>query len=76
MDTEDGHQFIKQLAYFVRTHEKALANALQLQRRGSQNVTSPVSTAAISPPSTAPSASSSSASASTFAAALSLPYLS
>ncbi|KAG9894263.1 hypothetical protein KCV05_g17696, partial [Aureobasidium melanogenum] len=76
MDTEDGHQFIKQLAYFVRTHEKALANALQLQRRGSHNVTSPVSTAAISPPSTAPSASSSSASASTFAAALSLPYLS
>ena len=65
----------QQLAYFVRTHEKALANALQLQRRGSQNVTSPVSAAAMSPP-TAPSALSSTSSASTFAAALSLPYLS
>ncbi|KAH0292854.1 hypothetical protein M436DRAFT_37559 [Aureobasidium namibiae CBS 147.97] len=75
MDTEDGHQFIKQLAYFVRTHEKALANALQLQRRGSQNVTSPVSVTAMSP-STASSALSSTSSASTFAAALSLPYLS
>ncbi|CAD0057089.1 unnamed protein product [Aureobasidium pullulans] len=64
MDTEDGHQFIK-----------ALANALQLQRRGSQNVTSPISTTAMSPPA-APSASSTSSSASTFAAALSLPYLS
>jgi hypothetical protein len=65
----------QQLAYFVRTHEKALANALQLQRRGSQNVTSPVSATAMSPP-TAPSALSSTSSASTFAAALSLPYLS
>ncbi|KAI4715518.1 hypothetical protein E4T48_08313 [Aureobasidium sp. EXF-10727] len=75
MDTEDGHQFIKHLAYFVRTHEKALANALQLQRRGSQNVTSPLSATAMSPPA-APSASSSTSSANTFAAALSLPYLS
>ncbi|KAL7950446.1 hypothetical protein V8C42DRAFT_120724 [Trichoderma barbatum] len=33
MDSEDGSLFIKQLAAFVRTHEKALANALQLQRR-------------------------------------------
>ncbi|KAG6089711.1 hypothetical protein E4U31_006508 [Claviceps sp. LM219 group G6] len=33
MDSEDGEQFIKQLAAFVRTHEKALANALQFQRR-------------------------------------------
>lgn len=68
-------EIAQQLAYFVRTHEKALANALQLQRRGSQNVTSPISATAMSPP-TAPSASSSSSSASTFAAALSLPYLS
>lgn len=61
----------------MRTHEKALANALQLQRRGSQNVTSPVSSSATSPPA-APSTltSSSSSSASAFAAALSLPYLS
>lgn len=33
MDSEDGGLFIKQLAAFVRTHEKALANALQFQRR-------------------------------------------
>ncbi|KAL6869985.1 hypothetical protein ACO1O0_001320 [Amphichorda felina] len=33
MDSEDGELFIKQLAGFVRTHEKALANALQFQRR-------------------------------------------
>ncbi|KAG5993135.1 hypothetical protein E4U54_003466 [Claviceps lovelessii] len=33
MDSEDGEHFIKQLAAFVRTHEKALANALQFQRR-------------------------------------------
>ncbi|KAK5990044.1 putative leucine-rich repeat-containing protein [Cladobotryum mycophilum] len=33
MDSEDGGLFIKQLASFVRTHEKALANALQFQRR-------------------------------------------
>ncbi|KAJ3579922.1 hypothetical protein NPX13_g644 [Xylaria arbuscula] len=33
MDSEDGELFVKQLATFVRTHEKALANALQMQRR-------------------------------------------
>ncbi|XP_044724267.1 leucine rich repeat domain-containing protein [Hirsutella rhossiliensis] len=33
MDSEDGEYFTKQLAAFVRTHEKALANALQFQRR-------------------------------------------
>jgi len=33
MDSEDGQIFIKRLASFVRTHEKALANALQLQQR-------------------------------------------
>ncbi|GAB7357687.1 hypothetical protein MBLNU459_g0359t2 [Dothideomycetes sp. NU459] len=71
MDTEDGQQFIKQLAYFVRTHEKALANALQLQRRGSQNVTNIAAAASTSPP-----PSSSSSTSSTIAAALSLPYLS
>ncbi|EMC94455.1 hypothetical protein BAUCODRAFT_73819 [Baudoinia panamericana UAMH 10762] len=35
MDSEDGQIFVKasiNLAYFVRTHERALANALQLQR--------------------------------------------
>lgn len=33
MDSEDGELFIKQLANFVRTHEKALANALQFRRQ-------------------------------------------
>lgn len=32
LDTADGQLFIKNLATFVRTHEKALANALQLSR--------------------------------------------
>jgi hypothetical protein len=32
MDSEDGEFFIKQLASFVRSHEKALANALQQSR--------------------------------------------
>lgn len=33
LNSEDGHLFIKNLASFVRTHEKALANALQLRRQ-------------------------------------------
>lgn len=37
MDSEDGQVFIKNLAYFVRTHEKALANALQLRRQAPRN---------------------------------------
>ncbi|KAK8160554.1 hypothetical protein BKA80DRAFT_290438 [Phyllosticta citrichinensis] len=69
MDTEDGNTFIKNLAHFVRTHEKALANALQLRRQSLKNGTS--NTSAAGP--TSPTATS--ASASTFAAALSLPYL-
>ena len=36
MSTEDGQAFVKNLAYFVRTHEKALANALQLSRQSSR----------------------------------------
>ncbi|KAL8933016.1 MAG: hypothetical protein Q9216_006562 [Gyalolechia sp. 2 TL-2023] len=32
MDSEDGQTFVKDLAHFVRSHEKALANALQLHR--------------------------------------------
>ncbi|KAH3920745.1 hypothetical protein HBI56_012370 [Parastagonospora nodorum] len=72
MDTEDGTIFIRNLAYFVRTHEKALANALQLHRRASSHgqpaVTSPSSpTGPGSPPSTS--------SSSVWAAALSLPSL-
>ena len=33
MESEDGQLFIKRIAHFVRTHEKALANALQVQQR-------------------------------------------
>ncbi|KAL8660960.1 MAG: hypothetical protein Q9202_006030 [Teloschistes flavicans] len=33
MDSEDGLIFLKNLAQFVRIHEKALANALQLRQR-------------------------------------------
>ncbi|KAL1613122.1 hypothetical protein SLS60_001354 [Paraconiothyrium brasiliense] len=58
----------RNLAYFVRTHEKALANALQLQRQAprhgqSNSVSSPTGT------------SSSSSTSSVWAAALSLPSL-
>ncbi|KAL1953619.1 hypothetical protein VTO42DRAFT_2537 [Malbranchea cinnamomea] len=35
LNTEDGQLFIKNLARFVRTHEKALANALQMRRKPS-----------------------------------------
>ncbi|KOC09881.1 Leucine Rich Repeat domain protein [Aspergillus flavus AF70] len=37
LNNEDGQLFIKNLASFVRTHEKALANALQLKRQPSKN---------------------------------------
>ncbi|KAI9883557.1 MAG: COPII coat GTPase [Watsoniomyces obsoletus] len=33
MDSGDGQVFIRNLAHFVRTHERALANALQLRRQ-------------------------------------------
>lgn len=74
---------IQNLAHFVRTHEKALANALQLKRQqvpkhgasnsvsgavGVNNPTSPILT-------TTPSSASSASTSSTLAAALSLPYL-
>ncbi|KAF1913475.1 hypothetical protein BDU57DRAFT_456113 [Ampelomyces quisqualis] len=72
MDTEDGQIFIRNLAYFVRTHEKALANALQLQRRafsrGQSTVVSPSSP-------TGPASPPASSSSSVWAAALSLPSL-
>ncbi|KAH7405662.1 hypothetical protein DE146DRAFT_420282 [Phaeosphaeria sp. MPI-PUGE-AT-0046c] len=72
MDTEDGQVFIRNLAYFVRTHEKALANALQLQRRSSSHGQSAVTSPA-SP--TGPASPPSSSSSSVWAAALSLPSL-
>ncbi|KAH8726842.1 hypothetical protein GQ44DRAFT_140774 [Phaeosphaeriaceae sp. PMI808] len=72
MDTEDGQNFIRNLAYFIRTHEKALANALQLQRQASRNGQLP----AASPSSpTGPSSPPASSSSSVWAAALSLPSL-
>ncbi|KAI0383093.1 hypothetical protein F5Y04DRAFT_279335 [Hypomontagnella monticulosa] len=33
MDSEDGEQYVKRLAVYVRTHEKGLANALQSRRQ-------------------------------------------
>lgn len=84
MDTEDGQLFVKNLAQFVRTHEKALANALQLRKQqpsrhghsqsisGAMGVSASSTTSTLSPPS---STASSSLTSSTLAAALSLPYL-
>ncbi|KAF3901624.1 hypothetical protein ABW21_db0205747 [Orbilia brochopaga] len=71
MDREDGNYFIKHLATYIRTHEKALANALQLQarkptHRSSDGQTSPTTHA----PATSPSTSSA------LAAAFSMPSLS
>ncbi|KAK3675363.1 hypothetical protein LTR78_004873 [Recurvomyces mirabilis] len=65
MESEDGQTFIKNLAYFVRTHERALANALQLQhkRNGSQQA------------STGATSASSSSTSITLAEALSRPYV-
>lgn len=79
MDSEDGELFIKQLAGFVRTHEKALANALQFQRREVRHKSSQSTSAAtITQASTTlperPATSSSTSSS--LAAALSLGTLS
>ncbi|KAG9379052.1 Leucine rich repeat protein [Pyrenophora tritici-repentis] len=71
MDTEDGTIFIRNLAYFVRTHEKALANALQLQRQNPKNGQAITSPSSPNGPASPPTASSSSV----WAAALSLPSL-
>ncbi|EPS38698.1 hypothetical protein H072_7525 [Dactylellina haptotyla CBS 200.50] len=70
MDREDGNYFIKHLATYIRTHEKALANALQLQtRRPSMR-----STDGQTSPTNAPATSASTSS--TLAAAFSMPSLS
>ncbi|KAL1311720.1 hypothetical protein AAFC00_001818 [Neodothiora populina] len=71
MDADNGPHFVKNLAQFVRTHEKALANALQLQRRGSSQNATAIAAGASPNPS---SISSPSSASSTIAAALSLPY--
>lgn len=72
MDTEDGQIFIRNLAYFVRTHEKALANAMQLQRQAPKHGQS-ITTSPSSP--TGPASPPSSSTSSVWAAALSLPSL-
>lgn len=59
--------FLQNLAYFVRTHERALANALQLQRQRNKNGQSQASSKAATQPSS---------STFTLADALSRPYLS
>ncbi|KAL1871990.1 hypothetical protein VTK73DRAFT_1779 [Phialemonium thermophilum] len=82
MDSEDGELFIKQLANFVRTHEKALANALQFRRQNtarhgaSQSVSSISVPLSPSPTSLPERPSTSSSTSSTLAAALSLGSLS
>ncbi|KAL7272623.1 hypothetical protein RUND412_004560 [Rhizina undulata] len=76
MDSEDGQLFIKHIAHYVRTHEKALANALQLQRRqpaARRGEGSPSAGGAGGVP-TSPSSYSSTSS--TLAAAFSMPSLS
>ncbi|KAG8416526.1 hypothetical protein J3458_007109 [Metarhizium acridum] len=77
MDSEDGDHFIKQLAAFVRAHEKALANALQFQRREVRHRSSQSTSAATIPPSpTLPDRpSTSSSTTSSLAAAFSLGAL-
>ncbi|KAK3901249.1 hypothetical protein C8A05DRAFT_16539 [Staphylotrichum tortipilum] len=82
MDSEDGELFIKQLAGFVRTHEKALANALQFRRQnaprhGASQSVSSITTGTVPPSPSVPERPSTSAStSSTLAAALSLGTLS
>ncbi|KAJ6446566.1 leucine rich repeat protein [Purpureocillium lavendulum] len=76
MDSEDGEYFIKQLAAFVRTHEKALANALQFQRREVRHRTSQSTSSATIPSSpTLPERPSTSSSTNSLAAAFSFGSL-
>ncbi|RKF62290.1 putative leucine-rich repeat-containing protein [Erysiphe neolycopersici] len=81
MDTEDGQFFIKNLAQFVRTHEKALANALQMKRQQSikispsSSISSNKCTTPGSPTIPNLSSASYSSTSSSLAAALSLPHM-
>ncbi|KYK60118.1 leucine rich repeat domain-containing protein [Drechmeria coniospora] len=76
MDSEDGEYFVKQLAAFVRTHEKALANALQFQRREARHRSSQSTSAAAIPTSpTLPDRPSTSSSTNSLAAAFSFGSL-
>ncbi|KAK4695895.1 hypothetical protein P7C71_g1930, partial [Lecanoromycetidae sp. Uapishka_2] len=78
MDSEDGQIFVKNLAQFVRTHEKALANALQLRRQAPKNgqSSSLVEDASPTKVSDYQNSNSSSSASSALAAALSLGSLS
>jgi len=79
MDSEDGELFIKQLASFVRTHEKALANALQFRRQtvSRHGASQSVSAVSVPPSPSLPERPATSASNSNgLAAALSLGSLS
>lgn len=76
MESEDGKVFIKHLAHYVRTHEKALANALQLQRRSIPARPNVVGSAPTHSPTTPTHFASSQSASSALAAALSLPSLS
>ncbi|RPB21673.1 hypothetical protein L211DRAFT_790211 [Terfezia boudieri ATCC MYA-4762] len=76
MESEDGKVFIKHLAHYVRTHEKALANALQLQRRSVPARPNVVGSAPTHSPTTPTHFASSQSASSALAAALSLPSLS
>lgn len=73
LNTEDGQLFVKNLASFVRTHERALANALQLKRQPAKNPPSSLPSAGVSPASSANGYSSSTSS--TLATALSFGTL-
>lgn len=82
MDSEDGEFFVKQLATFVRTHEKALANALQFRRQNTPRHGSSQSVSSVSPvtvpasPSVPERPSTSASTSGTLAAAFSLGSLS
>ncbi|KAK4186526.1 hypothetical protein QBC35DRAFT_267000 [Podospora australis] len=82
MDSEDGEFFVKQLATFVRTHEKALANALQFRRQSTARHGSSQSVSSVSPvtvptsPAVPERPSTSASTSSTLAAAFSLGSLS
>ncbi|KAK2743920.1 hypothetical protein FQN57_004543 [Myotisia sp. PD_48] len=73
LNTEDGQLFVKNLARFVRTHEKALANAMQMRRQASKSIDATQTTSSAHSSSTRSSAVSA---ASALAAALSLGSLS
>jgi len=81
MDSEDGEFFVKQLATYVRTHEKALANALQFRRQNvprhgsSQSVSSVTPVVVPSSPIVPERPSTSASTSSTLAAAFSLGSL-